>query len=227
MLQRLRKLTPYGGWRQFATELVVVVLGILIALGAQQAVDAWNWRSEVAEFRDALDSELGFNLGAIEDRMKQSDCINRRLDQLDRWQRVLQDGGKVRLTSRIGRPTSLNVRTSVWESRTADVASHLGLDARLAYAALYDLLGGYRDTRQYERQVWNEMLDFEGTGELDRRDLLRLRGLVERGRLYSRLVDQNTRDFKRNADAIGIRAWIDPGMAARDNVCQPLTWQTA
>lgn len=222
---RLRSWKPAPGLRSFLIELLIVVLGVLIALAAQQAVDGWNARGEVKEFRAALDSELGYDFGAIRDRMAQAPCINTRLDQLDQWQRLLQSGASLRLTSRVGRPTSLNVRTSVWESRTADVASHLGLDVRLAYAASYDLLDGYRDSRQIERQIWNELLDFEGAGEVDPRDVTRLRGLIERARLYARLVAQNSRDFERQASRMGIRPWVDPGMTARDQVCRPLTWE--
>ena len=84
---RLRFLRPVHGWHGFVTELAIVVLGILIALTAQQAVDAWHWRGEVSEFRLAMDDELGYNLGAYEERLSQSPCINRRFDQLDRWHR--------------------------------------------------------------------------------------------------------------------------------------------
>ncbi len=149
VLMRLRFLKPVNGWPGFLTELTIVVLGILIALGAQQTVDGWRWQKEVGEFRAAMDDELGFNLGAYEDRLGQSKCINRRLDQLDQWQRQLTSGAPLQLTSAIRRPTTLSLRTSVWESRTSDVTSHLGLKARLAYAELYDEVNTYIELRVY------------------------------------------------------------------------------
>ncbi len=223
---RLRFLKPVNGWAGFLTELAIVVLGVLIALGAQQAIDAARWRSEVAEFRAALDHELGYNFGAYRERLEQSKCITGRLDQLDRFQRELASGKRMRLTSAIRRPTSLALRTSVWQSRTADVTSHLGLKVRLAYATIYDELQNYIEIRTYERQVWNEMLDYEGAGPLDPQDLVRLRGLIERGRLFDRFIGNNWPDIQNDGNEAGIRPWRRPSENPADPmICTPLTWQ--
>lgn len=224
---RLQLLRPVQGWPGFFTELAIVVLGILIALGAQQAVDTWRWRGDVREFRKAVDNEIGFNLGAYVDRMRQSACINRRLDQLDRWHEGIAAGKRLALTSRIGRPTTTSLRTSVWQSRTPDVTAHLGLEHRLAYAALYDMFANYQVISDREKQLWGELPDFEGAASLDPRDLLRLRGLIERGRLASRLVDGNWRMFARRSNELGIRPWEDADIIASETVCEPLTWTTA
>ncbi len=222
---RLRFLKPVNYWPGFLTELAIVVFGVLIALGAQQTVDGWRWQKEVGEFRAAMNDELGFNLGAYEDRRGQSKCINRRLDQLDQWQRQLTSGAPLQLTSAIRRPTTLSLRTSVWESRTSDVTSHLGLKARLAYAELYDEVNGYIELRVYERQVWNEMLDFEGANQLDRADMVRLRGLIERGRLFARLIEGNWPVTIKNATELEIRPRRDPDSPPTDAaICNPLTW---
>ena len=221
---RLRFLRPINGWSGFFTELAIVVLGVLIALGAQQAVDGWRWRADVREFRAAVDNEVGFNLGAYADRLKQSRCIHRRLDQLDRWHKGLSAGARLRLTSRIGRPTTTSLRTSVWHSRTPDVTAHLGLETRLAYAFFYDSFAGYQIIGDRERQLWGELLDFEGAASLDQRDLLRLRGLIERGRLASRLVDGNWPLLSRRSAAFGIRPWEEKDIIASETVCEPLTW---
>jgi hypothetical protein len=39
---------PLHGWREFAGEVGVIVIGVMIALGAQQLLEDWHWRSEVA-----------------------------------------------------------------------------------------------------------------------------------------------------------------------------------
>ena len=225
---RLRFLRPVNGWAGFLTELAIVVVGVLIALGAQQIVDGWRWRGEVAEFRAAMDDELGFNLWAYQDRLTQSGCINRRLDQLDQWHRQLGGGKRLQLTSAIRRPTTLSLRTSVWESRTSDVTSHLGLQSRLAYAGLYDEIDGYIELRTYERQVWNELLDFEGANQLDETGLMRLRGLIERGRLFAGLIEGNWPVVSRGATEVRIRPRPDPDTTPRDTtICKPLTWTAA
>lgn len=221
---RFQLLRPVNGWPGFFTELTIVVVGILIALAAQQAVDMWRWKNDVREFRAVVDNELGYNLHAYIGRRQQSACINRRLDQLDRWHKGLADGGKLRLTSRIGRPTSNQLRKSVWESRTPDVTAHLGLENRLGYASIYDQFALYQVIMDRERNVWGELLDFEGADSLDQRGLLRLRGLIERGRLASRLIDGNWRMLARASARQGIRPWEDKDLNALETFCDPLTW---
>lgn len=221
---RFSLLKPVNGWSGFLTELAIVVLGVLIALGAQQAVDAWRWRGEVREFRSAVDNEIGYNLGAYIDRLKQSDCINRRLDQLDRWHKGVAASQRLPLTSRIGRPTTTTLRTSVWQSRTPEITAHLGLEDRMGYAAIYDDFAGYQVIGDRERVLWGELLDFEGSDSLDSADLKRMRGLVERGRLASRLINGNWPVLSRHSEAFRIRPWEEKDLPASETVCEPLTW---
>ena len=39
---------PIHGWRAFVGEVAIIVLGVLIALGAEQAVQSIEWREKVA-----------------------------------------------------------------------------------------------------------------------------------------------------------------------------------
>lgn len=221
---RFKLLRPVHGWPGFFTELTIVVVGILIALAAQQAVDLWRWKGDVREFRAAVDNELGYNVAAYDDRRNQSACIDRRLDQLDQWHKGLAAGQRLALTSRIGRPTTTSLRSSVWQSRTPDVTAHLGLEKRLAYAAMYDLFDNYQKIGDRERLLWGELLDFEGAATLDPRDLLRLRGLIERGRLASRLIEANWPVLRRRAGVLGIQPWEDQDIPPSETFCEPLTW---
>ena len=223
---RLMRLRPPHGWPAVWWELVIVTLGVLIALGAQQALDTIRWKRDVTEFRRALDNELGYDFGAYRDRLAQSACINRRLDELEQWLGALQSGAEVRLTTPIRRPTTTSLRTAVWESRTSEVTGHLGLDTRLRYAAFYDEVRNYSDVRDFERAVWNELLDFGYAPSLDPRDRLRLRGLIERGRLFDRLIAANWSDMERRGAEANIRAWRDPNAPSSDrNICASLRWE--
>src|SRR5258707_11760041 len=49
---------PLHGWRAFAGEVGVIVLGVLIALGAQQVAEAWQWRDKVSRAEAAMRLEL-------------------------------------------------------------------------------------------------------------------------------------------------------------------------
>jgi hypothetical protein len=58
---RLMKIRPPNGWPTVWWELAIVTLGVLIALGAQQAVDAWQWRQKVVVVRQSMMAELANN----------------------------------------------------------------------------------------------------------------------------------------------------------------------
>ena len=39
---------PMHGWRDFAGEIAIIVIGVLIALGAEQVIESWTWERKVA-----------------------------------------------------------------------------------------------------------------------------------------------------------------------------------
>lgn len=45
---------PQHGWREFIGEVGVIVLGVLIALSAEQIVETLHWRSQIRHGRDDL-----------------------------------------------------------------------------------------------------------------------------------------------------------------------------
>lgn len=95
---------PVHGWRAFAGEVGVIVLGVLIALGAQEAVTSWNDRERAEAAKMAIRSEVAlhdFNAAEIEITApciaKQAEDIQSRLvagdprpltRYTDRWNKV-------------------------------------------------------------------------------------------------------------------------------------------
>lgn len=55
------KSNPWHGWREFLKEYAIIVIGVLTALAAEQAVQMLHWRADVAEARKALIAEVGAN----------------------------------------------------------------------------------------------------------------------------------------------------------------------
>ena len=56
---------PLHGWREFVGEVGIIVIGILIALGAEQVVEAVHDRSQVHEMTDKLHAESVENRSAL------------------------------------------------------------------------------------------------------------------------------------------------------------------
>ncbi|MBF6024117.1 hypothetical protein [Lysobacter niastensis] len=76
---------PMHGWRAFTGEVGVIVLGVLLALGAQEAVEEMQIREEVGTFRETIDREVALNLYTYDVRVRQHGCIVDALGQVDRW----------------------------------------------------------------------------------------------------------------------------------------------
>lgn len=53
---------PLHGWRAFVGEVGIIVIGVLIALGAEQVVEAIHWHYKVEATEGAINTELGDDL---------------------------------------------------------------------------------------------------------------------------------------------------------------------
>src|SRR6476659_6589233 len=74
---------PMHGWRAFAGEVGIIVIGVLIALAAEQAVENWRWQRHVAEAKEELRTELYRALYDSRERATGQRCIERKLDRLE------------------------------------------------------------------------------------------------------------------------------------------------
>lgn len=227
MLQGLRRWRPQHGWRDFATELVVVVLGVLIALGAQQAVDGWNTRRDVAAFRSALDEELALSLSTYRLRVAQGPCLRRRLAQLDAWQRDWRDGNGPAWHGPIGRPLAANPNFAVWNSGAQGTVAQMPLATRLAYADLYDAFENYHTLNVREVAAWYELFSYDGAERLSLEEVNRLRGLILSAQWTDRSLQLNYQGLVDSAAALGIKpkpipADVIPARIAATKLCEPV-----
>jgi hypothetical protein len=196
---------PLHGWREFAGEVGIIVIGVLIALGAEQVIETLHWRSEVDGFRSAVRQEVAGNLGTYEYRMGENGCVKERLDELEQWLNNWRSGRPNALTHAIGAPQSASLETSVWESRDANIVSHMPMKERIELGTLYDEFANNDVHRLDERQTWLQLADFDGATELDHTDLMRLRGLITRARYRDHRMTVNTIGYFRIAKSMGIR----------------------
>ena len=79
---KLHRLSPRDGWRVFAGEVGVIVLGVLIALVAQQVAEDWQWRQTVARTKADLDAQLSSSVANVAERTAVDRCLSARLTDL-------------------------------------------------------------------------------------------------------------------------------------------------
>jgi hypothetical protein len=211
---------PLHGWRAFAGEVGVIVLGVLIALAAQQMVEAIQGNAQGREFRQAVDNELAYDLGSYRQRLMLTPCVRARLAEIDHVIASDRAGRTIRMHGLSHWPVSFSLRTSVWTGRTDEVVTRLSLPTRLAYASIYDDLANYDVHRVDERNAWQELGDFDEAEQLGNADLMRLRGLVSKLRWIDSIINDNWPEEAERGHRLGIYPKRDPGDPTLDRrVC--------
>jgi hypothetical protein len=167
---------PLHGWREFAGEVGIIVLGVLIALTAEQIVGTLHWRNEVVDARSALDREIAYDLGAVQKRQEEAPCIDRRLLEI----RALLSGRSSGLRSvprtPLGQPQLWRPRTDVWQAAVGgQVAEHIPLATRIGYAELYSRLQWYAQKAEDETDAWSVLAEVDDPGDLGPEDVAAVR----------------------------------------------------
>jgi hypothetical protein len=140
---------PLHGWREFAGEVGIIVIGVLIALGAEQAVRSFNDRQDVGQLRDALNGELADDRARWEEMQSEDHCTLQRLDAIERWVAAAPSGE--RLPNAFS-PQLWNMHSSAWDlAKTSAVTERIPLDQRLTYASLYSAIDNWRQLLMDER----------------------------------------------------------------------------
>ena len=79
---KLHRLSPRDGWHVFVGEVGVIVLGVLIALVAQQVAENWQWRQTVARTKSDLEAQLSSSVANVAERTAVDRCLSARLTDL-------------------------------------------------------------------------------------------------------------------------------------------------
>ena len=73
---------PLHGWRQFAGEVGIIVLGVMIALGAGQVAETISWHQRADSATEALRKEVGDHYGYASEAVVAQPCIDAQLQVL-------------------------------------------------------------------------------------------------------------------------------------------------
>jgi hypothetical protein len=147
-------LSPKGihSWSDFFKEVGTIVLGVIIALAAEQAVESYNWRQQVGIVEDSLDDELADSLFAAQERIKIADCQRHTLDRLDE----LADSSRGTLLIR-NAPVTRNRLwgSSAWDAAVASGAiAHMPHDTRNTYAVLFSFVRLFGELNLRQEELW-------------------------------------------------------------------------
>jgi hypothetical protein len=181
---RIKLPSPRDGWRAFAGEVGVIVLGVLIALAAQEAVEEFRWREEVRLTEDALAIEIADSVLHASERRMVNRCLSDRLTDLigkvssteGPWrgdpmpvERAAPGASIVAVSYPFAyrtpnRPWSDNV----WEAaQNSGVFNHMSRERVAAFSKVYARMEGLRKVNESEHQVFPQLLYLSFDSRLD------------------------------------------------------------
>jgi hypothetical protein len=212
---------PLHGWRAFVGEVGIIVIGVLIALSAEQVVEALHWQSEVGQLREAMRVELSADRARTEENLAQNPCMLARLDAIEQWASTAPEGSRIASSER---PYLWNDHSSTWDiAKTSPAATHLGLAERLQYAGAYDSIANEQRYLFSEQDSWDDLAaSLASADKPQNRDLIERQ--VESARLHLAAREANARSLLRRLDALKIRP-VSGDVDIRVNLrrlCQPL-----
>jgi len=203
----IHKPKPFHNLREFASEVLIVVVGVAIALAGEQAVEWWSWHNRAGEARQAIALELGTSVGGAEGRVNIAPCVARRLDFLARTVEQAAVSGHLPPLGHIPRPPYMAWESDVWRSAQASqAAAHLGGAEQRAIASAYGFTSLLRELNDAERVPWARLAALAGTGRaFSAADATAMRSAIaEAADLNARVTGSSLR-LREQIDIEGIR----------------------
>lgn len=186
----IHKPKPVHNWREFLIELGTITLGICIALAGEQTIEWLHWRSQVAEARSAVASEMAYNLEGAIWRVRTLDCVEQRLDTVAKILDEASRSGSLPPIGYIGQPPRHMWRSGSWDSVVASqTATHFPPQQLAQLGAIYKVVQRLEDHAIPDSQAWSELYAMVGPGRrLDPASEAALRNALGRARNDGRVA---------------------------------------
>ena len=214
---------PLHGWREFAGEVGIIVLGVLIALGAEQLAERIHQQQEARQAEQVIRNEIGINLGRLQSRMGIYGCVRRRLDEVQAvLDRASTDSSFV-APSWIGRPQYWTYLNSRWDAESqAGGAALINADRLSQYGIMYNRLQNVLTEMDAEQADWAKLRTLEHLHRLDSAGALHFNETLQDARYRNWRLALVTSQLFGMAKTLDLRAL--PNTTPSDSsTCLPIT----
>lgn len=220
----IHKPKPVHNWREFLTEIGTIVIGILIALGLEQSIEALHERHLAQEASKAIHAEMQEDLRRIAAHRALQPCNDRRLNEIAALLKDWKNGTPPPAGLVIGDPGDLPLVDQRWQANLNSGRFSQQSDAlQSEQAGFYTRLAILNTTLDREHATWAQLRALELGPDLLSADM--------RPALVAAL--QSARTHARDLAFIGrlqeeeFKHIIGPTKAVRDvtvsgDTCQPL-----
>jgi hypothetical protein len=205
----IHKPKPVHSLRELLSEVGVIVIGILIALGLEQAVEAMHWRHQAEGAERALGRELSETYGQASERVLVSDCVDQRLDQLAAVVDTAERNGRLPALGDIAMPPARTWSTGVWQSTlSGQTAEHMSEESRNAYSVIYGFSTMLSGANAREMDAWTRLYAMVGPGRtLTPVEAVSLRNGISEARMLNQVMGLASMRIQQMA--LGYRVVID------------------
>jgi hypothetical protein len=198
---------PSRTWRRLLGEVGIVVLGVLIALVAQQSAEDWDWRKKSRAAEDAIRAELLYSVAHADERIRMSKCFEGKLDQIQK--ELTQKELKIEEPLHRSRYWTI-VRfwsTDAWDTaRSGAVLTHMPQQKVSSYSAMYAQVALVSSNLAWEqRQIADLALLTWFTGELSGQTRDRLLASTTQARRSNEMILRDAKQFIAAAREMNIK----------------------
>lgn len=214
---------PLHGWREFAGEVGVIVLGVLIAIALEQLVEAIHWQAQVRDARGAIAEDMAQTNRAFAFRVAAHDCIAARLTKLNG---IIERSARHQPVPHLGEvmpDIGNSLFQNAWQtSRASQTLSHFDRHSLRLYGSYYvdvDSVAGFIGHEADDLTVLNVL---EGDpGRLGPSDISGLRVAIRHAMFDNDLIAGIAQDALNTSKSLGVD--VPAANRARvAEVCRPL-----
>lgn len=205
------------GWRKVVGEIAIIVVGVLIALGLDQYVQARQWREQVEQAEQAFQGELALGAEDAYERLAIQPCLQDRIAELakrlnreePRWRAFPEE-----LSSKyyrnvlpvVYRPPYRTIFIDAWRNALADgTLNHLSVERSAQLSGLYKAREEFGRLQELELEAagrltplaYDRLLDADG-----RREMLGVLAEVDRS---NTLLIRNSEELLGALKRFGVR----------------------
>jgi len=130
---------PLHGWRAFVGEVGIIVVGVLIALGAEQLVEDWQWQQKVAHTTEEIDGELHRNAASAYAWLTVAPCVEGQLKAIDVALAAARHSGRVQPTAAMTPPLERFSEDAWLNARALQVTDHIPREKLTQYSQMFYL----------------------------------------------------------------------------------------
>ena len=218
---------PMHGWHEFAGEVGIIVVGVLIALGAEQVVEHFRDEAKRHEAGQNVRAEISVSIGSEMSRAAIEQCIKGRITELQTYVDEVAGGANPTCPNWVGRPQVWTIGRARWQAATnTGRASLLEPNEQQELSSIYESLNEIVSSQHEEQLAWAQLRAVTHLTKIDPPEAAVLIQALQIARLTDWRIALANSQVKQTAEKLGIKPTLNPYVGST-SVCLPMTTRYA